>query len=141
MPRRAAAAALMTTGLVLAPAGAAVADPAVSGDLATLICDNGETYTVAVNGNGEFTPAHDVDSTHTLVATSFGATTITLATADGTVIDTFGDPPSAKGGQAGKDRATTTACDFQLVTQFPDEELGILTLTVNGTVTGFVTPL
>lgn len=40
---------------------------------------------------------------------------------------------------AGKDRATTTACDFELVTQFPDEELDVLTLTVNGTVTGFVT--
>ena len=131
----------MTAGLVLAPAGVASADPAVPGDVATLDCDDGETYDIVVNGNGEFTPAHDLGSTSTFVATSFGSTTGTLTTAAGAVVDSFSDPPSQKGGQAGKERATSTTCDFVLVATIPDETLGPLTLTVQGTVTGFRTPL
>lgn len=140
MRAHAAAAALMTAGLVLAPAGQAAADPAASGDVATLDCDNGETYTVVVNGNGEFTPAHDVAGTTTFVATSFGANNVRVTTSSGELVTAFSDPASAKGGRAGKDRATTTTCDFLLVATFPDEALGLLTLTVTGSVTGFATP-
>ena len=140
MRGRVTAAALMTAGLVLAPAGAASADPVIPGDSATLDCDNGQTYDIVVKGNGEFTPAHDVGSTGTFVATSFGSATGTLTTATGAVVDSFSDPASQKGGQAGKERATTTTCDFVLIATIPDEKLGPLTLTVEGTVTGFLTP-
>jgi len=140
MRGRVTAAALMAAGLVLAPAAAASADPAIPGDLATLDCDNGQTYDIVVKGNGEFTPAHDLGSTSSFVATSFGSTTGTLTTSAGALVDSFSDPASQKGGQAGKERATTTTCDFVLVATFPDEQLGLLTLTVEGTVTGFLTP-
>ena len=42
-----------------------------------LVCDNGDTFDVAVNGNGEFTPGRIVGDTGVLVPTSFGEFHIT----------------------------------------------------------------
>lgn len=49
----------LTMAASLAGAGAAAADPTKAQTL-TLVCDNGSTYTVVVNSNGAWSPAHDV---------------------------------------------------------------------------------
>jgi hypothetical protein len=105
-----------------------------------VVCDNGVTYLVTVNGNGDFTPAHDVASTSILVPTAFGAFQGTLVDADGMVIDEFTGLPSVKG-SASKDRATTTSCIYTINETFDDPDLGMVTVTGTGSVTGFVTPL
>jgi len=135
--------ALLVTGLAiagsLASAGAASADP--PGDPFPVVCDNGVTYEVTLNGNGAFTPAHDLASTTILVPTAFGEFHGTVTDADGNVIDEFVDPPMVKGSSGGHERATTTSCTFSITESFEDPELGPLTFTGEGSVTGFVTPV
>jgi hypothetical protein len=94
---------------------------------------------VSVNGNGAFTPGHDLASTTILVPTAFGVHGV-LTDADGNVIDEFVDPPMVKGSSS-KQRATTTSCTFTITESFEDLDLGPLTFTGDGSVTGFVTPL
>src|SRR4051794_23921125 len=115
----------------------ASADPA-KGLPISIECDNGTTYTAVSNGNGNWTPAHDLNSTAVLIPTSFGEQTITITDADGNVIDSETDPGVTKAST--KPRATTINCDFSGSATFVDPELGPLTFTVTGTVTGFVTP-
>ena len=114
--------------------------PTPSGEAVTIVCDNGSTYEVSVNGNGAFTPGHDLASTTILVPTSFGEFHGVLTDADGNVIDEFVDPPMVKGSSS-KQRATTTSCTFTITESFEDPDLGPLTFTGDGSVTGFVTPL
>ncbi len=134
--------ALLVTGLAIAGslggAGAAAADP--PGEVVTVVCDNGSTYMVALNGNGDFTPAHDVASTTTLVPTAFGEFHGTVTDSDGNVIDEFVDPAMTKGSSS-KQRATTTSCTFTITDSFEDPDLGMLTFTGTGSVTGFITPV
>jgi hypothetical protein len=135
--------ALIVTGLAiagsLASASAAWADP--PGELVPLVCDNGITYEVAVNGNGAFTPGHDLASTAILVPTAFGEFHGTLTDGDGNLIDEFVDPAVVKGSSGSHGRATTTSCTFTITESFEDPELGQLTFTGEGSVTGFVTPV
>jgi hypothetical protein len=135
--------ALLVTGLVVAgslgTAGTASADP--SGPPIPVVCDNGVTYQATVNGNGVFTPAHDIASTSILVPTAFGEFHGTVTDSDGNVIDQFSDPPVVKGNSGNHARTTTTSCTFTLTESFEDPGLGLLTLTVEGSVTGFVTPV
>jgi hypothetical protein len=135
--------ALVVIGLAVATslvgAGAASADP--KGESFALSCDNGVTYEVTVNGNGAFTPAHDLASTSILVPTAFGEVHGTLTDADGNVIEEFVDPPVAKGSSGNHARATMAECTFTISDTFDDPDLGPLTFTAVGSVTGFVTPL
>ncbi len=122
-----------------APAGA---DP-VNAPEATRVpitCDNGHTYDAVVNGNGDFTPAHDVNSNAILVPLSFGEFNGTVTDADGNVVDSFTDPASAKGKASKKQRKTQTTCSYTFGETFEDPELGTLTFSGTGTVVGFVTP-
>jgi hypothetical protein len=89
--------------------GTAGADPS-KGDTVPLVCDNGKAYTVVVNGNGEFTPAHDLNSNTVFVPVSFGSTTITAVLPDGTVM-TFTEPGSSKG-QSAKGLKNPVTCTF-----------------------------
>jgi hypothetical protein len=134
---------LLVTGLVIAgslgTAGTASADP--KGTPFPIVCDNGVTYEVTVNGNGAFTPAHDSASTSVLVPTAFGAIHGVITDSDGNVIDQFTDPPAAKGNSGKHARATMTSCTFTITDSFEDPQLGLLTATVEGSVTGFVTPM
>jgi hypothetical protein len=136
--------ALVVAGLVIAASlGSAVsasADPH-RGDVVPVVCDNGVTYEVAVNGNGAFTPAHDLASTTILVPTAFGEFRGTVTDSDGNVIDEFVDPPMTKGSSGNHARATTTSCTYTITDSFDDPELGLLTFTGEGSVTGFVTPV
>jgi hypothetical protein len=135
--------ALLVTVLLIAGsvggASAAWADP--KGAPVPVVCDNGKTYQVTVNGNGAFTPAHDLASTTILVPTAFGEFHGTVTDSSGNVIDEFTDPPMTKGSSDSQQRATTTACTYVVTDTFQDPDLGTLTFTGMGTVTGFVTPV
>jgi hypothetical protein len=125
---------LATGGLVLGIAAApATADPK-KGELVPLDCDNGQTYSAYVNGNGEFTPAHDADSNSMLIPTSFGEFHGTVTDSQGNVVDEFTEPGAAKGKSASGKKDLIT-CEFS----FEGTEDG-LTFKGGGTVTGFITP-
>jgi len=127
---------LATTMLVVAPAHA---DPVgAQGALPlTVTCDNGAVYDVISNGNGNWTPAHDLDSTSTLVPVSFGETTFTVTDASGTVLDSETTPAGTKG-QSGKQvRGTAISCSY--TGGGMDPESGMV-FTLSGTVEGFITP-
>jgi hypothetical protein len=135
--------ALLVTGVAIATsllgASAASADP--KGETFPVVCENGVIYEVTINGNGEFTPAHDSASNSILVPTAFGELHGTITDADGNVIDEFVDPAASKGSSDSQTRATTTACTFTITDSFDDPDLGPLTFTGVGSVTGFITPV
>ncbi len=90
--------------------GAAGADP--KGEVLELVCNNGQTYTVATNpGSGSFTPAFDVDSNSVLVPVTFGAFTGTLFDDEGNVVESFTEPAESKGRSAQRLRNAVT-CSF-----------------------------
>lgn len=67
------------------------------------------------------------------------AFTGTLTDADGNVIDTFTEPPAARGQSSRAPREYIT-CTFSFSETFEDPDLGLLTFEGTGTVTGFATP-
>ena len=117
---------------VLGVGGVAAADP--KGELIPVVCDNGATYQVLLAGNGEFTPGHDVASNSNLVPTAFGEITFTVTDPEGTVT-TETNPPVSKGSSS-RPRATTVSCTFH--EEGSDDGF---TFVVDGSVTGFVTPV
>jgi hypothetical protein len=121
----------------LSIAASASADPKT--EPIQIACDNGTTYWAVANGHGVFTPAHDVDSTTILNATSFGEFHGVVSDSNGSVLDEFTDPAVAKGSST-KPRATSISCTYVIVAHFDDPDLGPLTFTGTGTVEGFVTP-
>lgn len=127
-------------GCLLAVTQHASADPtnAKNAILLTVACTNGNTYTAATNGNGNFTPAHDVNSTATLIPLWFGEQTFTVTDPNGVVVDQETAPASAKGDSASAaNRATETACTFSGSQTDPSSGF---TFTIAGSVVGFVTP-
>ena len=100
-----------------------------------LDCD-GTVHEVVVFSNGRFSPALDADSNSVFVPVSFGEVNGTITDSEGTVIDTFTDPPATKG--AGKN--ADLHCTFSDTDTFEDPQLGELTFSVSGEVAGFVTP-
>jgi hypothetical protein len=137
MKKSIAVAAGLGVAAALSIAAPSAADP--KGETIPLVCDNGVTYAVTVNGNGAFTPGHDADSTSQLIPTSFGEFHGVITDSNGTVIDEFTDPAMTKGSSA-KPRRTSLSCTINIVEQFEDPELGLLTFTGTGTVEGFLTP-
>jgi hypothetical protein len=119
--------------------GVAAADP--HGQEILIACDNGVTYHASINGNGAWSPAHDLASTKVLIPVALGEFHGTLTDASGTVIDEFTDPAMTKGSSGKQARATTTSCTFTIDDTFQDPDLGTVTFHGEGTVTGFVTPV
>jgi hypothetical protein len=133
------AAVIALLAALFATAQVASADPinAPGAFQLSVSCDNGHVYSVVVNGNGSWSPAHDVNGTTTLVPLAFGEQVFTLTDANGNVIDQETIPPSSKGaGTSNGTRATETSCTFS--GRQTDPEGNIFTIT--GSVTGFVTP-
>ena len=129
---------LVSFGLVLLLVSAAVgtvgADPvkAKNAQLIEVTC-GGQTFTVVVNGRGQFTPGHIIGSTGNLIPQSFTFTVI-ATNARGEVLFS-GTATVAKGGQRRGLQDRLITCTFgQTFT-----EDGI-TFAVSGTVTGFITP-
>jgi hypothetical protein len=98
-------------------------------------CDNGHTYNAVVNGNGAWTPAHDLDSTAMLIPVAFGEQTFTVTAPDGTILDQETSPPTAKPGASAHNKNATVNCEFAGSQTAPDGT----TFTITGTVQGFVT--
>ena len=126
--------------LVAVPLGAATAHADPNGDVFDLVCDNGRTYPIVTSGSGEFTPAHDTSSTTILVPTSFHGFSFVVTDADGNVVEEETDDSEVVKGSSQKQRATTTTCTYSFTETFEDPELGLLTVTGSGGVTGFTTP-
>ena len=99
-------------------------------------CDNGQVYEAVANGNGAWTPAHDLNSASILVPVSFGTVTFTIRDPEGNIVDQETEPPSAKTGASANNPNATTNCQFVGMVTAPDGS----TFTVEGTVVGFVTP-
>ncbi len=88
-----------------------------------------QTYNVVVNGNGEFTPAHLIGSTSVFIPTSFDITSTFTPIGGATMTET---DTSAKA--APLQNTMTCTIPFQ---SFPSP---FGTFTIEGTVTGFLTP-
>jgi hypothetical protein len=125
----------------LAAASTAGADPGGSprSFQVALVCDNGVTYQLILNGNGEFAVGHDSASNSIVVPTAFGPFHGVLTDAEGNVVDEFTDPAATKGSST-KDRATSAACTFEIDDTFTDPELGVVHFHGEGSATVFVTP-
>ena len=124
---------MATACLVLAGAivPAATADPthAKNATQISATC-SGQPITVVVNGNGEFTPAHVIGSTSVFIPTAFDITFTFTPTGGSPMSET---DTSAKAAPI----KNTVTCTIPLQTLFSGPEG---TATIEGTVTGFLTP-
>lgn len=134
------AAALVATGT--APALAAQPER----EIIELTCDNGETFEVVVNGNGDFTPGRLVGSTRVLIPIAFGDFTFEAVLPSGEVISGSEPGTDAKGGGnvARRNPRPQVTCTFQdsFTLTEPDDEFGLpvgTVVTFGGEVTGFLT--
>jgi hypothetical protein len=88
----------------------------------------GQVVNVAVNGNGDFTPGHDVTGTTMYIVESIDATF--------TFTPTGGDPQTETLARSkGNVHGDTVTCTFELSETSPDG-----TFTASGTVVVFATP-
>jgi hypothetical protein len=114
----------------LALAQGALADPvnAKNAQLIPASCDNGQSYQVVVNGNGEFTPAHVIGTTSVFVPQSFNLTFVFTPTG--------GDPESETDTSAKHNvHGNLTTCSIDFTQTFPEGSFHLF-----GTVIGFFTP-
>jgi hypothetical protein len=114
--------------VAMAPTAGADPTNAKNAQLLQAVCGT-ETVNVVVNGSGEFTPAHLIGSTSVFIPTAFDATFTFTPTGGSTETET---DTSAKAAPI-KDTITCTI-PFQ---SFPSP---FGTFTIEGTVTGFLTP-
>lgn len=109
---------------------AASADPVGAKNSLTIpaTCDNGQSVTVVVNGNGEFTPAHVLGSTAVFIPQAFDLTFEFTPTGGTTETETdTASKPNVHG--------DLVTCSFDVTQSFP-----FGTLHLFGTATGFFTP-
>jgi hypothetical protein len=118
-----------------AVSGVAAADPANAprSSPVTVTCGN-TTYQAVVNGNGDWAPAHDLNSNSVLIPVAFGVETHVFTDPGGTA-HTSTVPPRAKGVSA-PNAVPLLDCSYHLALSFPDGS----SVVVDGTVTGFITP-
>jgi hypothetical protein len=111
----------------------ASADPTNAKNAAVVTgnCDNGQTLTVVVNGNGNFNAVHDANSTSTFVPTMIDLT-FTFHLASG------GSQTNTQQGTKNGPAHNVINCDIPLQTLFtaPDGSFA----TIEGSVSGFLTP-
>ena len=109
---------------------AASADPVGAKNSLTIpaTCDNGQSVTVVVNGNGEFTPAHVLGSTAVFIPQAFDLTFEFTPTGGTTETETdTASKPNVHG--------DLVTCSFDVTQSFPFGTLHLV-----GTATGFFTP-
>jgi hypothetical protein len=118
---------LAALSVSVASAAPANAPSSTSFDLA---CDNGETYTIVLNGNGPFTPGHVIDGNgRTLIPVAFAVEGVDE---DGNLI--FSDSGSKKGRMNGL-TGRMTDCTFSDIVETPD-----FVVTISGTATVYEVP-
>ena len=127
----------MVVGIIVAAVavGSASADPSGAKNSlpVTLDCGSGLIDTVT-NGNGGFTPTHDLDSTGVYIPVEFGPQT-GVSTPPGGPPEPFSDSEFLHKGSANPQGKTILDCTFHVDVTFPDGA----TLVVDGQVSGFVT--
>lgn len=117
--------------------GSAFADPK-SGELIPLTC-GGTTYQVAVNGNGEFTPAHDTSSNRVFIPHAFGPITGSLYDTNNVLVDSFNEPASTQGsGKQKNDFSCTFSFSEVSDGSDPDGPPAGFRFVVSGSVTGHI---
>ena len=120
----------------LAMAAPALADP--GGDTFTLVCGGTSYHVTSPPGNGDFTPAFDLDSNRVFIPHAFGPFTGTIRDASGAVVDSFTEPAQTQG--SGKQK-NDMSCSFSFheVSDGSDPEFPAgYTFDGSGTVTGQV---
>ena len=125
------ATALWLPAVVASPASA---KPTIAknAELVDLTCTNGATYAIVANGNGDFTPGHILDGDgRTLVPVAFR---FLVVNENG---DVLFDETTAKPGQMNGLSGDLVDCAFTATETDPESGE---TVTINGTVTLFVTP-
>ena len=136
-----AAVAAMAVGWAAGTAGADPVNAPRAQDPFTVTCGN-RSYEVVTNGNGEFTPAHDINGTSMLIPVNFGPFTGTIRDADGNEVDSFTEEGTTKR-HAAKNSKDLVECTFSFseVSDGSDPEFPAgYTFTGEGTVTGRITP-
>ena len=114
----------------------AFADP--HGFPLTLVCGS-VTYHVVAEGNGDYTPAHDLDSNKVFIPHAFGEFTGTLTDASGNVVGTETDPASTQGsGKQPSDISCTYSFTFTSDGSDPDGPPAGWTFSGTGSVIGQV---
>jgi hypothetical protein len=128
----------LATGLAVAPAAASFGDPR-SGDAPfELTCGN-TTYMVVTNGNGEWTPAHDIDSNKVFVPHWFGVFHGEIHDAEGVLVDSFDDGPAEAQGSGKQKNDISCTFSFHEVSDGSDPEFPEgYTFDGSGSVTGQV---
>jgi hypothetical protein len=124
---------LTAAGALAVLPGAAGADPvnAKKGELIPIVCDKLGSLTVAVNGNGDFTPGMVVTSTQVGIPYEVH-TSGTFTPSDGGAVETFSDDVVKRGPRNGR----LDQCTFHVE---GSEESG--TFVFDGTVKISYTPL
>ena len=114
--------------VLIAPTAGADPTNARNAQLLQAVCGT-DTFNVVVNGNGEFTPAHVIGTTSVFIPTAFDITFTFTPTGGSTMTET---DTSAKA--APIKNTITCTIPFQ---SFPSP---VGTFTIEGSVTGFLTP-
>ena len=114
--------------VLIAPTAGADPTNARNAQLLQAVCGT-DTFNVVVNGNGEFTPAHVIGTTSVFIPTAFDVTFTFTPTGGSTMTET---DTSAKA--APIKNTITCTIPFQ---SFPSP---VGTFTIEGSVTGFLTP-
>lgn len=127
------AALVVATTALAGPAGA---DP-LKGLAAQATCSDGNSYDVVVPGNGYYPPAHVVTSTQVFKPVTFGEFTTTVIAPDGIVISTETNPAITQGG--GNVLAHNPKSYLDCTISFGLVTAEGLSISVTGTVTGFIT--
>ena len=132
----------LATGLLATGSGAANAAPPER-EVIPLVCDNGQSYDVLVNGNGSFTPGRVVGETSVLVPVAFGDFTFRAELPNGEVIEDSFDEVDLKGQVADRNPRETVTCSFSQTFTLPeyDPEFDLpagTVVTSGGSVTGFL---
>jgi hypothetical protein len=97
----------LSLGLAVPALGStAYADPK-AGDAIPLTC-GATTYQVVVNGNGDWTPAHDVNSNLVFIPHWFGAFHGEVRDAQGVLVDQFDEPAGTQGSGKQKNDVSCT---------------------------------
>jgi len=134
--RKHAAALVLVLALAGIAAGSATADPlgAKNSSPVTIVC-GGTTYHAVANGNGAWTPAHDLNSNSVLIPVMFGIEKDVFTPAGGGAPQIMFSPARAKG-SANPSGQPQINCSYHVgPITFPQG-----TFEAFGTVTGFVTP-
>src|SRR3954470_12486169 len=122
------AAVVFALGVLVSGSAVAGAAPvsAKNASQITIVCPSG-TYTAVVNGNGNFTAAHDIHSNTVLIPIAFGEF---IGKINGVVVDD--EPPLAKGNSV-PGNGRIEECNYTFTAQTPD---GLFV--GSGSVTGFI---